>query len=163
MQKTILALLSALLGIALLSACGGAKPVAPTATNTPDPCGPKNILAEVKKVNDLMREFDDDAQLASVASLNQMPMVIPPLQAVRRRAQDQAVPGCLSTLKSLQLQHMDAYINTLLVFMQSQGNNPDLIHQGITQSQTLHEQYNQELARLVGATYVPPSIPSATP
>jgi hypothetical protein len=136
---------------------------APTTVSTPDPCAPANILVEVQKVHSLMREFDDASQVASLAPVAQMPTVIPPLQAIRRRAEDLQVPSCLLTLKSLQLTHMDAVINTMLVFM-SGGNNPnrDALVQGIAQARTLHEHYNVELARLIGATYVPPVLTPAS-
>jgi hypothetical protein len=86
--------------IFLLAACGPKAIEIPTASATPDPCSPANILTEVTRVNTLMREFDDAAQLASVVALNQMPTVIPPLQEIRREAQDQQVPSCLVTLKA---------------------------------------------------------------
>jgi hypothetical protein len=148
----------ALAAALFLPACGAPPP---TATATPDPCAPENIGAEAQKVHALMREFDDASQLASVAPLSQMATVIPPLQDIRRRAEDLQVPPCLATLKAYQLQHMNAVINTLLAFMQTGSNNPDALAQGILQARTFHEQYNQELARLIGATYVPPA-PTAT-
>jgi len=144
--------------LTLLAACGEMTAV-PSVTPTYAPCASENVVAEIKPVTDLMREFDDAAQLASVAALNQMPTVIPPLQEIRRKAQDQQVPACLVDLKTVQLQHMNAVINTFLLFMQGQGKNPEVLSQGIFQARALHEQYNQELARLIGATYLPPAPP----
>ncbi len=147
--------------ILLLVACGPKATEIPivNASATPDPCSPANILPEVTKVNALMREFDDAAQLASVAALNQMPTVIPPLQEIRRAAQDQQVPSCLVNLKTFQLQNMNAVVNTFMLFMQGQGKNPEILVQGIYQARALHELYNQELAHLIGATYIPPALP----
>jgi hypothetical protein len=148
-----------------LTACG-AKSAANTATATPDPCVPANIVAEVKKVNDFQRQFDDASQLASVMNLNQLASsnAIPNMQDIRRQAQDQQVPACLATLKTLQLQHMNAVINTLLAFLasgQNASNNSQVLSQGVALARSLHDKYNQELARLIGATYVPPI--TATP
>lgn len=157
MPLPMLALLSMIL---LLVACSPKATEIPMASATADPCSPANILPEVAKVNSLMREFDDAAQLASVAALNQMPTVIPPLQDIRRDAQDQQVPSCLVNLKTLQLQHMNAVINTFMLFMQGQGKNPEILNQGIYQARALHELYNQELAHLIGATYIPPAPPA---
>jgi hypothetical protein len=165
-KQFIILLMSTLSVLLLLSACGettatptakspGETTATPTATSPYDPCAPENRIAEIKPVNDLMREFDDAAQLAAVVQVDQLVDVIPSLQAVRRRAEDLQVPDCLSTLKSLQLQEMNTFINTLLVFVQVRDTNSQTVAQGIAQAQALHSQYNQELARLVGATYVP--------
>jgi hypothetical protein len=149
----------------VLTACG-AKTATASLTATPDLCAPANIIAEVKKVNDLQRQFDDASQLASVMNLNQLASsnAIPNMQDIRRQAQDQQVPACLATLKTLQLQHMNAVINTLLAFLasgQNASNNSQILSQGVALARGLHDKYNQELARLIGATYVPPI--TATP
>ncbi|HTX93064.1 MAG TPA: SH3 domain-containing protein [Anaerolineales bacterium] len=146
----------------LLAGCG-TKQAVPTPTGTPDPCAPANIVAEVKKVNDLQRQFDDASQLASVTPFAQLPGVVPSMQDVRRQAQDQTVPPCLATLKSLQLQQMNAVINTFLAFLAGGSQNPNTqaLTQGIAQSRNLHGLYNQELARLIGATFLPPTAAPA--
>jgi hypothetical protein len=150
------------LAAVLLTACGSKATPTPAASATPDPCAPENIVAEVKKVNDIQRAFDDASQLAAVTAFNQMALVVPPMQTIRRQAQDLQVPACLTTLKSLQLQEMNATINTFLAFMAGGSQNPNtqLLSQGISQANGLHQQYTQELARLIGATYVPPAQPS---
>jgi hypothetical protein len=142
----------------LLSACGTKTETPPAASATPDPCAPANIVTEVKKVNDLQRQFDDASQLASVTPFAQLTGVIPAMQDVHRQAQDQAVPACLVTLKSLQIQEMNAVINTFLAFLAGGSQKPDTqaLSQGIARARQLHGLYNQELARLIGATYVPP-------
>lgn len=133
----------------LLTACEKSAP------GTPDPCAPENIIAGANRVNGLMREFDDAAQLAARVSRDQLVSIIPSLQEIRRRAEDQVVPDCLETLKTLQVTHMNTVINTLLSFVS--GADPNLLVQGIALARHQHEEYNQELARLLGATYVPPS------
>jgi hypothetical protein len=157
-------LLPVALAAVLLAACSPQAPAAPTVTSTPDPCAPENIVTEVKKVNDLQRAFDDASQLAAVTQFNQMPTVIPPMQDIRRQAQDQQVPPCLVTLKTLQLQEMNASINTFLTFMAGGAQNPNkqLLSQGIALANGLHQQYNQELAIRIGATYVPPAQPTGS-
>jgi hypothetical protein len=152
-------ILVVVLAAVLLTACGTKAQVPPKATTTPDPCAPENIVNEVKKVNDLQRQFDDASQLASVTPFAQLTGVIPAMQDIRRQAQDQNVPACLVTLKSIQLQQMNAVVNTFLAFLAGGSQKPDtqLLSQGIAQARQLHGLYNQELARLIGATYVPPA------
>jgi hypothetical protein len=89
--------------------------------------------------------------------------VIPSLQDIRRRAEDQTVPYCLATLKALQITHMNTVINTLLAFLG--GASGDVLVQGIAQARLQHEDYNREMARLIGATYAPAvaATPAASP
>ncbi len=148
-------LLFVLIFTPVLAGCARAA-ATPTPTATYDPCAPANVKNEVKKVNDLTREFDDGAQLAAVVKSDQLVGVIPSLQTVRRQAQDLAVPNCLAELKNLQLAYMTQYITTLLVLIQVGAGNPQVVVQGVNQANAFHNQYLAELARLIGATYVPP-------
>jgi hypothetical protein len=163
-------IIMALLFVFLLPACAGnpATPTAvePAASDTPivatatlDPCSEAALPDEIKKVNDLMREFDDYSRLASSTPQEQLVQVIPSLQEVRRRAESQEVPQCLADLKNLQLAHMNTVIETLMVFMgnaKAEGVNP-----GIAQARDLHMKYDIEIARLLGVTLVPQ--PTAIP
>jgi len=107
----------------ITSACGG-QPIA-TQTEalvtstiaTDDPCSSENLPATVQGLNDLMREFDDAAQLASNLPGQQLPDVISNLQRIRRDAEDAQIPGCLGTLKTHQLNHMNLMIQTLIAFV----------------------------------------------
>lgn len=142
-----------IIAILLLSACGGSgEGITPTvsATQTPDPCAEANLPAEVEKVHKITREFDDYATLASNTPQSQLVQVIPELQRVLRDAEDQAVPACLSDLKTLQLKHMNTVVQTLLLFVSSGDVNT--VAQGIAQSRELHTQYEIEMARLLGIT-----------
>lgn len=166
MKKLPLAAILAFSAVALLGigsifaistgALGGAR-----ATATPDPCAPANIDASVEQVHDLMREFYDASALASQAPASELPQIIPSLQSIRRRAEDQTVPACLAKLKGLQLSHMNTVINTMMAFMAQA--DPNVLVQGIAQARTLNEQYKQEMARLTGTTYVPPPAATAAP
>lgn len=158
-------LLAIILGTSLfMSACGSSTPTAtvipsPSVTPTADPCSTGNLPHEARKVNDLMRQFDDYAALASNTPQSQLVQVIPPMQAIHRAAQDQLVPACLQQLKNFQLQYMDTSINVLLAF-ESKANT-SVLNAGVAQSKQYHSQYTNELARLLGITIVAP--PSATP
>ena len=163
MKKTF-PLLIAFITILFLSACGSSKPAilitpSPSVTPTPDPCSTSNLPATIKPVNDLMRQFDDYAALASNTPQSQLVQVIPPMQAIHRAAQDQAIPGCLQTLKKNQLLYMDTSIQVLLAF-ESKANT-SILNAGIAQAKQYHNQYTLELASLLGITVVVP--PSATP
>ena len=162
MKKTF-PLLIAFITILFLSACGSSKPAilitpSPSVTPTPDPCSTSNLPATIKPVNDLMRQFDDYAALASNTPQSQLVQVIPPMQAIHRAAQDQAIPGCLQTLKKNQLLYMDTSIQVLLAF-ESKANT-SILDAGIAQAKQYHNQYTLELASLLGITVV---VPTANP
>ena len=148
-----------------LSACDKLSPAAagtstPSATATPDLCSSTNLPNAVKAVNNLTRQFDDYAALASSTPQSQLVQVIPPLQTIRRAAQDQGVPACLKQLKIYQISYMDTVIQTLLVF-ESNASNANVLKSGLAQAQQYHNQYVIELAHLLGMTVVVP--PSVTP
>ncbi len=144
----------------VLIACQPITASEPTATFTPNPCAPANIGVQVDKVHAIMREFYDASALASETPTNQLATVIPSLQEIRRRSQDLVVPTCLTQLKSLQIDYMNAVIDTLMVFMS--GGDPDTLIQGIVQSRSMNEDYRREMARLLGVTYEPPAQPEVT-
>jgi hypothetical protein len=159
--------------VMLLTACGNATPetqyiiltatmpaVVP-ATNTPDPCATENIEAEVQQVHKHMREFDDASSLAASRPREQLADAIAGLQKIRREAEDQPTPTCLADLKTFQISHMNAVINTLIAFMG--GSEQQIVDQGIAQARGLHDQYTIELARVLGLTVEPAAaIPTPT-
>jgi hypothetical protein len=154
-------ILSAVLG---LTACGQASPTAtaqPPASATIDYCSPENVRGVAGAVNEFMRRFDDASVLASNVPRSQLAPHISVLQDIRRGAQDQRVPSCLSQLKQLQLVHMNTVINTLLAFLG--GGSQSGVSQGIEVARQQHDEYVLELARLMGVTPVvvtpPPTVP----
>jgi len=136
-----------------------------TVTSTPDACAPGQIEAEVKKVQRHMREFDDASALASSTPREQLSGSIADLQRIRREAEDEIVPPCLTNLQKYQVDHMNSVINTLIAFMG--GADQQSLDQGISIARQQHDQYLLELARLLGLTVVPatppPSVPAETP
>ncbi len=136
--------------VVFLSACGPQPTPVPTVTITPDPCAPDNINAEVQKVHRYMREFDDAANLASSRPRDQLAQSIADLQRIRRDAEDEVIPYCLGTLKTYEISHMNAVINTLMAFMT--GADQKVVDQGIAVARQQHDQYLIELARLLGVT-----------
>jgi len=147
------------------AACGKDETAAsaepPAATSTPDLCSTENLPREVTRVNRLMREFDDYSELASNTPQAQLVVLIPEMQRILREAEDQSVPACLQTLKELQLTHMNIVVQTLMAFMSSADLNA--VNQGITASRDLHNQYDIEMARLLGVTVVPQLTSTPTP
>ena len=155
--------------------------VPPTVSPTSDPCLPPQIEAEVQKVQRHMREFDDASTLASNVPQAQLNSSIADLQRIRREAEDEPIPACLTDLRKFQVEHMNSVINTLLAFMRSSDpqaigdcsnveNNPEAtaICQNIALARQQHDQYLVELARILGLTVVPAaeatlSTPSYTP
>lgn len=144
----------------------------PAATNTPDPCAPENIEAEVQKIHAYMREFDDASTLAGSimqgVSKGQMPIselsnAIPNLQKIRRDAENQQTPGCLVNLKTFQISHMNAVLNSLNSFL---AGNQEAFDQYVFAARDQHDRYALELARLLGITVEPAAsiiAPSQTP
>ncbi|NUQ85239.1 MAG: hypothetical protein HUU11_11045 [Anaerolineales bacterium] len=164
----------------LLSACGNTPPATailtpdtqyvvvtatpPPATNTPDPCAPENIEAEVHKIHAYMREFDDASTLAGSVmqgvSKGQMPMselsnAIPNLQRIRRDAENQQTPACLANLKTFQISHMNAVLNSLNAFL---AGNQEAFDRSVVAARDQHDRYALELARLLGITVEPAAV-----
>lgn len=144
-----------------LAACGTIKPAVtatPSPSTTPDPCSAKNLPTTITPMNNLMRQFDDYATLAANTPQSQLVQVIPPLQAILRSAEDQAVPSCLQDVKGYQLQYMNTTIQIMLAF--ESNAKSDLLAAGREQAHQYHNQYTIGLARLLGLTVV--VAPTAT-
>jgi hypothetical protein len=133
-------------------------------TETADPCSMPQLETEVQEVHAHMREFDDASALASSMPREQLSSSIADLQRIRREAEDELIPGCLTKLREIQVQHMNTVIETLLAFMR--GIDQQTLEQGIALARQQHDQYLLEYARVVGLTVVPatfPPAPSETP
>lgn len=104
-----------------------------------------------------MREFDDASILASNMPREQLSGPIAELQRIRREAEDEMVPGCLLTLKTHQVEHMNSVIDTLVGFMG--GTDQQTLEQGIATARQQHDDYTLELARILGLTVVPATVP----
>ena len=179
MTKIILqVLLSILVLTALLTACGGSTPAPvvddtptalqareddgtptppPAGSTTADPCVLPELEAAVQNIHRHMREFDDASILASNMPREQLSGPIAELQRIRREAEDETVPGCLLTLKTHQIDHMNSVIDTLVAFMG--GTDQQTLEQGIATARQQHDDYTLELARLLGLTVVPATVP----
>ena len=162
MQPHINLVLSILLCFSItLTACGSQPTeiatLTPSASATPDLCEPEAIKGEIEKVNRLMREFDDAALLAQNTRRDELRPAIAELQRVRRDAEDQAVPPCLSDLKKYQITYMNLVIATLTVLMGASDVQAvqQTLNEGINRARQLHDQYTLEIARLLGITLVP--------
>jgi len=95
-----------------------------------------------------MREFDDMSKLATNIGREKLPELISEMQRVRRAAEDQKIPSCLSTLKAHQIAHMNTVINTLIAFLG--GAQADALTDGIRRAGQEHDLYTLEVARLLG-------------
>lgn len=122
---------------------------------TIDPCMPPYSMQLAQRVHAYMREFDDASTLAASLTVDRVPDSVAELQRIRRAAEDELVPACLSTLKEKELAHMNAVINTLLGMLN--GIPAEDLQKGIDTARTLHDEYALELAVLMGATIVAPS------
>ena len=130
----------------------------PTSTPAPDLCSVEHVGESIKGVNDLMREFDDMSKLAANLERAKLPELISQMQRVRRAAEDQEVPGCLSTLKMHQISHMNLVIDTLIAFLG--GAQPETLNDGIARAGQAHDLYTLEVARLLGIPQATPAAPA---
>ena len=137
--------------------------VAAATAATPDPCTPATLPAQVQALNALTRKFDDAAAIARNSKQDQLAPDIATLQNVRREAEQQPVPPCLSRLKDVQLVYMNTFIQTLLGFQS--GTGPDQVTQGIAVAGQLHDQYMIAMMGVLGqpAASLPKTAPSAAP
>jgi hypothetical protein len=192
MKKELLPfVLFMLLFAIVLSGCGGNVPATATsveastavptqeavstaaASGTADLCVSPQIEAEAQKVQKHMREFDDASALASSVPQAQLSDSIAELQRIRREADDEVIPPCLTDLKTYQISHMNSVINTLLAFMRSKdplsidcadiqsNTEEEVVCQNIAFARQQHDQYLVELARILGITVVA-ATPGAT-
>lgn len=182
MKKFLPYVMALLLTTVLLSGCGNAPatviatdildPEEPDAaatstavslegSATPDPCVSPQLEVEIQELHRHMREFDDASLLASNIPREQLGDSIAELQRIRREAEDEEIPACLTNLKMVQVQHMNTVIATLIAFMG--GTEQETLDQGIALARQQHDLYTLELARLLGLTVVPASTPTPTP
>lgn len=136
-------------------------------TSTPDSCSPENIKVQVDRVHLLMREFDDTSLLIQTTLLQSSTVsLVQDLQRIKRSAEDQVVPPCLSDLKKYELAFMNSMLETFttaLAFLNAYGPNGDqaaldsLTQPLVAQALTYLQQYGNEYARLLGFTPVPVS------
>jgi hypothetical protein len=179
MKKTFLCSAAILILMIVLTGCGTASPPAttvPSATEVPatatdvisstlestgtlDPCSMPQLETEVNEVHGHMREFDDASALAGSIPREQLSASIADLQRIRREAQDEQIPACLTQLREIQVLHMNTVIETLLAFMR--GTDQQTLDQGISLARQQHDQYLLEYARVAGLTVVPATIPPA--
>jgi hypothetical protein len=178
MRHDTLRIFFILVFVIVLAGCGGA-PVTPAATNTeqagpssasatstisspaePDPgdvCSTGLVEAEVQKVHRHMREFDDASILASKMPREDLSEPIAGLQRIRREAEDEDIPPCQIDLKAHQVDHMNSVIGTLIAFIG--GADRAALEQSILIAREQHDRYTLELARLLGLTVVPATVP----
>jgi hypothetical protein len=156
MKKFILCLFT--LFLLITSACGyqpssTQHEVFVTGTSADDPCSSENLPTTVQGLNDLMREFDDAAQLVSNSPAQQLPTIISKLQRIRRNAEDTQIPACLGQLKTHQLNHMNLMIQTLIAFVG--GASKEELNAGLENARKEHDLYSLEIVRLLGITLAP--------
>ncbi|MCL5429433.1 MAG: hypothetical protein M1347_06515 [Chloroflexi bacterium] len=145
----------------------------PAPTQTPDECDPSIIQTTALDFNGIAREFDDYTAIAENIPVQDLADPIAELQRIRRSSENFQVPGCLATLKEFQLTYMNTYINAVLTLF-SINTDQTLteeeftqvsisVNQQISLAFQYHEQYLDEMARIMGVTRVPsPTVPSGT-
>jgi hypothetical protein len=177
MKKSLLSCTATIILTLVLAGCG-TPPASPSATQTeavatptaseppslsgtPDPCESPQIEEIAQNVQKHMREFDDASTLASSVPQAQLGDSIADLQRIRREADDEEVPACLTDLKTYQINHMNAVIGTLLAFMRAgdptsidcadivSNSEEDVVCQNIAFARQQHDQYLVELARVL--------------
>ncbi len=120
---------------------------APSITPTPDVCAPENISAEVDRINDLMREFDDISYVANMTAQSQLGDMILNLLTVRRELEDVDSPECTRDLRNIGIQYMNSVVEYLGNFMS--GADVNTITTAVSASQTYRSYYESEFSRLM--------------
>lgn len=135
----------------------------PAPTNTPDVCSTANLPQQVERLHTLTREFDDTFGLAQTLRIEETVSLVQDMQRIKRNAEDQVVPACLSKLKEYQLLYMNSGIEVFTTVYALTSSNPN-INQNQLNSVTvpLLEQvlgaaklYVDEQSKLMGWTPVP--------
>lgn len=132
----------------------------PSLTPTPDLCSPGYVQQEAKKINDLMREFDDLTYVANLTPQQQLGEKILQLSEIRRNEEDVIVPECLDLLHDAAVDYMNAVISYLGAFMG--GGSSDQVSQIIGASQNIRAYYNVEYARVQAIGTPTSNIPTPT-
>jgi Bacterial SH3 domain len=152
-----------LMALAALTACTAnptaTETIAPTLTAaTPtsalDACDKSNVQSSIKPYTDLTREFDDTSYVASFTPQAQLVEPVLKLQDVKRRVQLLEAPDCFTTLKKLQVDYMNGVITALVHFLG--GAKGEQVQAEIAATRSLRTLYEQELANVLGTTFVPP-------
>jgi hypothetical protein len=195
MKKDLLRFMVIMLICAIfITGCGGNAPAAstpgansteeaedPTASvsttgdsTTADPCVSPQIEAEAQKVHRHMREFDDASNLAAALPQAQLGDSIATMQRIRREADDEPVPTCLTALKNYEIQHMNAAIETFLTILRlrdaqsidcaNAANNAEqqVLCRNFALASQYRDQYLLELTRVLGITVAPATPGAAT-
>lgn len=135
----------------------------PVPTNTPDICSSENLATQVERLHALTREFDDTFGLAQTLRLEDAVPLVQDMQRVKRNAEDQTVPACLSKLKEYQLLYMNSGIEVFATVYSITSSNPNISQDQLNSiTVPLLEQvlgaaklYVDEQAKLMGWTPVP--------
>lgn len=135
----------------------------PAPTTTPDVCSTANLPQQVERLHTLTREFDDTFGLAQTLRIEETVSLVQDMQRIKRNAEDQVVPACLSKLKEYQLLYMNSGIEVFTTVYSLTSSNPN-INQNQLNSVTvpLLEQvlgaaklYVDEQSKLMGWTPIP--------
>lgn len=98
----------------------------PVPTNTPDVCSVENIPRQVERLHALTREFDDTFGLAQTLRIEETVSLVQDMQRIKRNAEDQDVPICLSKLKEYQLLYMNSGIKVFTTVFSLTSSNPNI-------------------------------------
>lgn len=146
----------------------------PSTTPTVDACAPQNVQPVALEFNAFAREFDDYSAIAENTPSQNLAEPIAELQRIRRNSESFETPVCLAALKELQLGYMNSFINALITLFSIETNREQMtqeqfneivfsVNRLIAQALQYHEQYLDEMARIMGVTRVPsPTVPSGT-
>jgi hypothetical protein len=115
-----------------------------------DLCAPDNVATSAAPILELMTKFDDGSDLAANTPLEQLTGPIADLQAVRRDAENLAVPECLLPLKLAQVDYMNSVIDTMLMFLSMEQE--EVIMVGIEITDELRAFYEDLVIEIIGET-----------
>jgi hypothetical protein len=113
---------------------------------SPDPCSPGEIEQHLDAITDVSRRFDGAVTLADGTPRMSLPTVIADLMAIRREADDLAVPPCAIDAKNLLAARMDATIDAFIAYL---GQKPDEeVATAFEEAEQLLAEYHHEILML---------------
>lgn len=122
-----------------------------TSSPTTEPCSAD--ARSFQLLDSFLRRFDDSVSLAVNVTRDQVVNQVEEMQLIRRQVEELPVPACLTPLKTRMVDYMNQMVDLLVSFVG--GVSPDLVFQGLAQTDGLRGMMEAAMADLTGATVTP--------
>lgn len=123
----------------------------------PDPCSAGEVTQYADAIRSVSREFADTYTVAANAPRMSLAPVIQDLQAIRRKAEDLAVPECAAPARDALVAYMNVAIEAFTAFMSQKSDRH--VATVFDRANALLDTYTIEVGKLIGATPAPTPTP----